>query len=72
MCRERYLPRTSAALTAFVRAPDATGAGEYVLERDNLRVPSGVDYMLEDRKMMMRLFPELFSENRVAPRRPLP
>ena len=34
---------------------------------DNLRVPSGVSYMLEDRKMMMRLFPELFSENRVAP-----
>jgi uncharacterized circularly permuted ATP-grasp superfamily protein len=37
-----------------------------VLE-DNLRVPSGVSYMLEDRKMMMRLFPELFGENRVAP-----
>jgi uncharacterized circularly permuted ATP-grasp superfamily protein len=37
-----------------------------VLE-DNLRVPSGVSYMLEDRKMMMRLFPELFSEHRVAP-----
>jgi hypothetical protein len=31
-----------------------------VLE-DNLRVPSGVSYMLEDRKMMMRLFPELFA-----------
>jgi len=37
-----------------------------VLE-DNLRVPSGVSYMLENRKMMMRLFPELFSQNRVAP-----
>ena len=37
----------------------------YVLE-DNLRVPSGVSYMLENRKMMMRLFPELFS---AAPRR---
>ena len=36
------------------------GAGKsYVLE-DNLRVPSGVSYMIEDRKMMMRLFPELF------------
>ncbi|HRH18339.1 MAG TPA: circularly permuted type 2 ATP-grasp protein, partial [Aquabacterium sp.] len=34
---------------------------------DNLRVPSGVSYMLENRKMMMRLFPELFSEHRVAP-----
>ena len=38
----------------------------YVLE-DNLRVPSGVSYMLEDRKMMMRLFPELFALNKVAP-----
>ena len=37
-----------------------------VLE-DNLRVPSGVSYMLENRKMMMRLFPELFSSHRVAP-----
>jgi len=37
-----------------------------VLE-DNLRVPSGVSYMLENRKMMMRLFPELFSRHRVAP-----
>ncbi len=34
---------------------------------DNLRVPSGVSYMLEDRKMMVRLFPELFRQNRVAP-----
>ncbi len=43
------------------------GAGEsYVLE-DNLRVPSGVSYMIEDRKMMMRLFPELFSRHMIAP-----
>ncbi len=34
---------------------------------DNLRVPSGVSYMLENRKMMMRLFPELFAAQRVAP-----
>ena len=51
----------------IVRAPDAKGEGEYYVLEDNLRVPSGVSYMLEDRKMMMRLFPELFSENRVAP-----
>ena len=53
----------------IVRAPVPGGQGEaeyYVLE-DNLRVPSGVSYMLEDRKMMMRLFPELFVQNRVAP-----
>ncbi|CAA0098612.1 putative protein [Starkeya nomas] len=38
----------------------------YVLE-DNARTPSGVSYMLENREIMMRLFPELFADNRVAP-----
>ncbi len=51
----------------IVRAPDAQGRGEYYVLEDNLRVPSGVSYMLENRKMMMRLFPSLFSCNRVAP-----
>ncbi len=51
----------------IVRAPNAQGEGEYYVLEDNLRVPSGVSYMLEDRKMMMRLFPELFVHNRVAP-----
>ncbi len=51
----------------IVRAPDAQGNGEYYVLEDNLRVPSGVSYMLENRKMMMRLFPELFSQNRIAP-----
>lgn len=43
------------------------GQGEFYVLEDNLRVPSGVSYMLEDRKMMMRLFPELFAQNKVAP-----
>jgi len=51
----------------IVRAPDSAGHGEYYVLEDNLRVPSGVSYMLEDRKMMMRLFPDLFSQHRVAP-----
>ena len=51
----------------IVRAPDAQGNGEYYVLEDNLRVPSGVSYMLENRKMMMRLFPELFAHNRIAP-----
>jgi uncharacterized circularly permuted ATP-grasp superfamily protein len=38
----------------------------YVLE-DNLRIPSGVSYMLENREVMMRLAPDLFAEYRVAP-----
>ena len=51
----------------IVRAPNSQGEGEYYVLEDNLRVPSGVSYMLEDRKMMMRLFPDLFNENRIAP-----
>jgi len=51
----------------IVRAPDANGDGCYYVLEDNLRVPSGVSYMLEDRKMMMRLFPDLFSAYQVAP-----
>jgi uncharacterized circularly permuted ATP-grasp superfamily protein len=43
------------------------GQGEFYVLEDNLRVPSGVSYMLEDRKMMMRLFPELFARHRIAP-----
>ena len=51
----------------IVRAANADGSGNYYVLEDNLRVPSGVSYMLENRKMMMRLFPELFSQHRVAP-----
>jgi uncharacterized circularly permuted ATP-grasp superfamily protein len=51
----------------IVRAGHADGSGSYYVLEDNLRVPSGVSYMLENRKMMMRLFPELFSMHRVAP-----
>jgi uncharacterized circularly permuted ATP-grasp superfamily protein len=43
------------------------GKGEYYVLEDNLRVPSGVSYMLEDRKAMMRLFPELFARYPVSP-----
>jgi uncharacterized circularly permuted ATP-grasp superfamily protein len=41
--------------------------GEYYVLEDNLRTPSGVSYMLENRKMMMRLFPELFANQRIRP-----
>ncbi len=42
-------------------------AGDYYVLEDNLRVPSGVSYMLENRKMMMRLFPELFATRSIRP-----
>lgn len=41
--------------------------GHYYVLEDNLRVPSGVSYMLSNRRMMMRLFPDLFRVHRVRP-----
>ena len=38
----------------------------FVLE-DNVRTPSGVSYMLENRETMLRMFPELFSEISIKP-----
>ena len=73
-CNSQYRPEMQGmevpgGIYAHIAGIDVVRAGQgefYVLE-DNLRVPSGVSYMLEDRKMMMRLFPELFAQNRVAP-----
>jgi len=47
----------------LVRDSDGT---VYVLE-DNLRVPSGVSYMLENRAVMKRVFPELFQSHSILP-----
>ncbi len=43
------------------------GDGLYYVLEDNLRVPSGVSYMLENRRMMARLIPELFARQQIAP-----
>lgn len=51
----------------IVRANHGANTGELFVLEDNLRVPSGVSYMLENRKMMMRLFPELFANHRIEP-----
>lgn len=47
----------------LVRHSDGT---MYVLE-DNLRVPSGVSYMLENRSVMKRVFPEMFESMSIQP-----
>ena len=47
----------------LVRDGDGT---MYVLE-DNLRVPSGVSYMLENRSVMKRVFPEMFENMNIQP-----
>jgi uncharacterized circularly permuted ATP-grasp superfamily protein len=44
-----------------------TGPDEYYVLEDNCRTPSGVSYMVENREVMQRLFPDLFRRNRVAP-----
>jgi len=49
--------------TDLVRDKDGTF---YVLE-DNLRIPSGVSYMLENRAVTKRVFPELFAEQKILP-----
>ncbi|HEX6987173.1 MAG TPA: circularly permuted type 2 ATP-grasp protein [Planctomycetaceae bacterium] len=49
--------------TDLVRDKDGTF---YVLE-DNLRVPSGVSYVLENREVMKRTFPQVFRGQQIAP-----
>jgi len=74
LCNTQYRPEMQDIevpedIYAHIAGIDVVRAGEgefYVLE-DNLRVPSGVSYMLEDRKVMMRLFPELFARYAVEP-----
>ena len=39
--------------------------GDYYILEDNLRSPSGVSYVLQNRMLMTRIFPGLFRENRV-------
>ncbi len=49
--------------TDLIRLPD----GRFVVLEDNLRVPSGVSYMLTGRRVMKRVFPELFRQCGVRP-----
>ncbi|WP_068297239.1 circularly permuted type 2 ATP-grasp protein [Pararhodobacter sp. CCB-MM2] len=44
-----------------------TGPDDFFVLEDNCRTPSGVSYMLENREIMMRMFPELFNANRIQP-----
>jgi uncharacterized circularly permuted ATP-grasp superfamily protein len=74
LCNSQYRPEMQGVevpggIYAHIAGIDIVrdDAGEFRVLEDNLRVPSGVSYMLENRKMMMRLFPELFSQHRVAP-----
>src|SRR6202789_1215083 len=41
--------------------------GDFAVLEDNLRVPSGVSYMLTNRRVMKRIFPQLFRHYNVRP-----
>jgi len=49
--------------TDLVRLPD----GDFAVLEDNLRVPSGVSYMLANRKVLKRVFPKMFRDYGVCP-----
>ncbi len=49
--------------TDLVRLPD----GNFAVLEDNLRVPSGVSYMLANRKVLKRVFPTMFRDYGVSP-----
>src|ERR1700674_4606724 len=49
--------------TDLIRTPE----GNFVVLEDNLRVPSGVSYMLTSRRVMKHIFPALFRKCRVRP-----
>jgi uncharacterized circularly permuted ATP-grasp superfamily protein len=64
--RELRIPRdvyVSICGTDLVRMP----SGEFAVLEDNLRVPSGVSYMLANRKVLKRVFPRLFRDYNVCP-----
>jgi len=44
-----------------------TGPDDFFVLEDNARTPSGVSYMLENREMMLRLFPDLVAGAKIAP-----
>jgi len=43
------------------------GSGQFLVLEDNLRVPSGASYMLENRRVTKRVFPELFENHNIRP-----
>ncbi len=74
MANDAYLPEMighSPALNIYAHIIGVdivrVSEGEFYVLEDNLRTPSGVSYMLENRETMMHLFPELFARHRIAP-----
>jgi uncharacterized circularly permuted ATP-grasp superfamily protein len=55
--------RVAVAGIDLVRGSD----GHFRVLEDNLRTPSGISYVIENRRTMARVFPELFASHRVRP-----
>ena len=64
--RARSRP-TACASTSPASTWSATRTGVFRVLEDNLRTPSGVSYVMENRRTMARVFPDLFTRHRVRP-----
>ena len=67
--RDARRARRTATSTSRLPAPTSSACedGRFVVLEDNLRVPSGVSYMLANREVMKRVFPGLFDRYDVRP-----
>ena len=64
--RRRASTRSAAcACTSRASTSCATAAGSFRVLEDNLRTPSGISYVIENRRAMTHVFPELFASHRI-------
>ena len=64
--RRRARPRRAAcASTSPASTSSATAPGSFRVLEDNLRTPSGISYVVENRRAMTHVFPELFASHRI-------
>ena len=59
--------RAASGVTSPAPTWCATATARYYVLEDNLRCPSGVSYVLENRQLMKRRFPELFEQTSIRP-----
>ena len=66
--RRRHRARRAAcASTSPASTSSATAPASFRVLEDNLRTPSGISYVVENRRAMTHVFPELFASHRVRP-----
>jgi uncharacterized circularly permuted ATP-grasp superfamily protein len=62
-----HVPRGIYSHIAGIDLVRDSKTGEFRVLEDNVRTPSGVSYVLENRLVMMRTFPAIFEEHAVLP-----